>query len=54
MRGKINIFLAFTGLMMIEDAVKGGGEGLHWLEPLVLRHADLSFTEAWHRIYDQR
>ena len=35
------------------DAVKGGGEGLHWLEPLVLRHEDLSFTEEWHRIYGQ-
>ena len=36
------------------DAVKGGGEGLHWLEPLVLRHADGRFTEEWHRIYDER
>lgn len=33
------------------DAVKGGGEGLHWLEPLVLRYADGSFTDEWHRIY---
>ena len=33
------------------DAVKGGGEGLHWLEPLVLRNIDGSFTEEWHRIY---
>ena len=33
------------------DAVKGGGPGLHWLEPLVLRHGDGSFTEEWHRIY---
>lgn len=33
--------------------VKGGGEGLHWLEPLVLRNADGSFSGEWHRIYDQ-
>ena len=33
------------------DAVKEGGEGLHWLEPLVLRNPDGSFTEEWHRIY---
>ena len=39
---------------VLMDAVKGGGEGLHWLEPLVLRHSDLTFTEEWHRIYDRR
>ena len=37
---------------VLMDAVKGGGEGLHWLPPLALRHADGSFTEEWHRIYD--
>ena len=37
---------------VLMDAVKGGGEGLHWLEPLVLRNEDGSFTEEWHRIYD--
>ncbi|MBQ6374941.1 MAG: methyltransferase [Clostridia bacterium] len=36
---------------VLMDAVKGGGEGLHWLEPLVLRHADGTFTDEWHRIY---
>ena len=36
---------------VLMDAVKGGGEGLHWLEPLVLRNPDGSFTEEWHRIY---
>ena len=36
---------------VLMDAVKGGGEGLHWLEPLVLRNEDGSFTEEWHRIY---
>ena len=36
---------------VLMDAVKGGGEGLHWLEPLVLRNADGSFTAEWHRIY---
>ena len=34
------------------EGVKGGGEGLHWLTPLVLRDEDGSFTEEWHRIYD--
>ena len=38
---------------VLMDAVKGGGEGLHWLEPLVLRNPDGTFTEEWHRIYDQ-
>ena len=37
---------------VLMDAVKGGGEGLHWLPPLVLRHEDGSFTGEWHRIYD--
>ena len=37
---------------VLMDAVKGGGEGLHWLEPLVLRNPDMSFTDEWHRIYD--
>ena len=37
---------------VLMDAFKGGGEGLHWLEPLVLRHPDGSFTDEWHRIYD--
>ena len=34
------------------EGVKQGGEGLHWLTPLVLRNEDGSFTEEWHRIYD--
>ena len=38
---------------VLMDAVKGGGEGLHWLEPLILRNADGSYSEEWHRIYDQ-
>lgn len=36
---------------VLMDAVKGGGEGLHWLEPLVLRNEDGSFSGEWHRIY---
>ena len=36
---------------VLMDAVKGGGEGLHWLEPLILRNADGSYSEEWHRIY---
>ena len=34
------------------EGVKGGGEGLHWLTPLVLRNEDGTFTGEWHRIYD--
>lgn len=34
------------------EGVRQGGEGLHWLPPLVLRNPDGSFTEEWHRIYD--
>ena len=34
------------------EGVKDGGEGLHWLTPLVLRNEDGTFTEEWHRIYD--
>lgn len=34
------------------EGVKGGGEGLHWLTPLVLRDADGHFSDEWHRIYD--
>ena len=36
---------------VLMEGVKQGGEGLHWLEPLVLRNADGTFTEEWHRIY---
>ena len=36
------------------EGVKQGGEGLHWLEPLVLRHVDGSFTDQWHEIYDPK
>lgn len=33
------------------EGVKQGGEGLHWLPPLVLRDADGGFTAEWYRIY---
>ena len=33
------------------DAVKGGGELLHWLAPLILKDEVGNYTEAWHRIY---
>ena len=33
------------------EGVRQGGEGLHWLPPLVLRAEDGTFTEEWHRIY---
>ena len=35
------------------EGVKQGGEGLHWLSPLVLRDANGGFTAEWHRIYRQ-
>lgn len=39
-----------TKLVLIE-AVKGGGSGLHWLEPLVLSEADGTPSAEWKRIY---
>ena len=33
------------------EAVKGGGSGLHWLEPLILSNADGSPSDEWKRIY---
>ena len=41
-----------TPKFVLLEGVKGGGEGLHWLTPLVLRNEDGTFTEEWHRIYD--
>lgn len=35
------------------EAVKGGGSGLHWLEPLVLGEEDGSPSAEWKRIYGQ-
>lgn len=37
--------------LVLLDAVKDGGSQLHWLEPLVLRNPDGSYTEEWRRIY---
>ena len=36
---------------LLLEGVKQGGEGLHWLPPLVLRNEDGTFTQEWHRIY---
>ena len=33
------------------EGVRQGGEGLHWLAPLVLRNEDGTFTQEWRRIY---
>ena len=33
------------------EAVKGGGSGLHWLEPLVLSESDGTPSAEWKRIY---
>ncbi|MBQ6595522.1 MAG: tRNA1(Val) (adenine(37)-N6)-methyltransferase [Clostridia bacterium] len=40
--------------LILLDAVKGGGDMLHWLEPLVLQRSDGSYTEEWKRIYRVR
>ena len=37
--------------LVLLEGVRGGGEGLHWLEPLVLQNGDGSYTEEWKRIY---
>ncbi|MEE1200825.1 MAG: tRNA1(Val) (adenine(37)-N6)-methyltransferase [Christensenellales bacterium] len=37
--------------LILMDGVKDGGAMLHWLEPLVLQHADGSYTDQWRRIY---
>ena len=39
--------------LVLIEAVKGGGSGLHWLEPLVLANADGSPSVEWKRIYEQ-
>lgn len=39
---------------VLVEGVRDGGEGLHWLEPLVLRDADGGFTDEWRRIYGER
>ena len=39
---------------LLIDGVRGGGKGLHWLPPLVLRNADGSFSDEWKRIYRAR
>ena len=39
--------------LVLLGGVKAGGEGLHWLTPLVLQNTDGSYTEEWHRIYDE-
>ena len=33
------------------EAVKGGGSGLHWMEPLVLSNEDGTPSAEWRRIY---
>lgn len=37
--------------LVLIEAVKGGGSGLHWLEPLVLSEDDGTPTAEWRRIY---
>lgn len=37
--------------LVLIDAVKGGGSGLEWLEPLFLQNEDGTPTEQWRAIY---
>lgn len=37
---------------LLIDGIKGAASGLHWLEPLILRHENGEPTAEWHRIYD--
>ncbi len=37
--------------LVLVDAVKGAGEMLHWMPPLVLKDEKGAYTEEWHRIY---
>lgn len=39
--------------LVLMEAVKGGGSGLHWQEPLVLGEEDGSPSAEWKRIYGQ-
>lgn len=36
------------------EGVRQGRQGLHWLEPLVLRNEDGSYSPEWHRIYGEK
>ena len=51
---RIRTIHAFAGRapkFVLLDAVKGAGQGLHWLPPLVLNRDDGTPTEEWKRIY---
>ena len=37
--------------LVLIDAVKQGGAGLEWLEPLILQNEDGSPTAQWNAIY---
>ena len=37
--------------LVLIEGVRDGGEGLHWLPPLILQNEDGSVTEEWRRIY---
>lgn len=39
--------------VVLIEAVKGGGSGLHWMEPLILANEDGSPSAEWKRIYGQ-
>ena len=37
--------------IVLIEAVKGGGKGLHWMSPLILEDAEGKRTAEWYRIY---
>jgi len=37
--------------IVLIEAVKGGGKGLHWLPPLIISDSDGNKTKEWKRIY---
>lgn len=37
--------------IVLIEAVKGGGKGLHWLPPLIISDAEGNKTKEWRRIY---
>lgn len=39
--------------LVLIEAVKGGGSGLHWMEPLILSNEDGTPSAEWKRIYGQ-
>ena len=47
----VHAYAARAPRFVLLDAIKGAGEGLHWLPPLVLSEDDGTPTREWKRIY---